>query len=103
MGHEADVPVRPGRIRMEYLPTRAVPVPRRNPRCMNESFETWDAMSKELPKPYAAALRMRAGAAGDEPLAGYVDPDAPEGSARIAEAEPDALQVWPDGGAPLLW
>lgn len=90
-------------MRIEYLPTRATPTRQRNPGCMDENVETWDAMSKKLPEPYATARPTRAGKAGNEPIAEYMDVGAPDRVVRVAETEPETLQVSFDAGAPLLW
>lgn len=66
-------------------------------------METRGAVSEKLPEPYATARPTRAGKAGNEPIAEYMDVGAPDRVVRVAETEPETLQVSFDAGAPLLW
>ncbi|AXY53890.1 hypothetical protein KI427_21155 [Rhodococcus ruber] len=70
---------------------------------MDENIETTDAISEKLPKPHATVRPIRAGKADNEPFAEYIDVGAPDRLVRVAEAEPETLQVSSDAGFPLLW
>ncbi|WP_416061753.1 hypothetical protein [Rhodococcus indonesiensis] len=70
---------------------------------MDENIETTDAISEKPPRPNATVRPIRAGKAGNEPFAEYIDVGAPDRLVRVAEAEPETLQVSSDAGFPLLW